>query len=62
MFRGSEIDANRRAKAQSDYGVTVHVDVQEALVEGYDGFVVAVPAELHVSDLALPLRAGSGTD
>lgn len=54
-----EVDANRRAKAQSDYGVTVHIDVQEALGEGYDGFVVAVPAELHVPTALPLLRAGS---
>lgn len=49
-----ETDAERREQVRAEYGVRVHRDVEAAMAEGFDGYVVAVPAARHVQ-VALPL-------
>lgn len=49
-----ETDAERRAQVRAEYGVGVYRDVEAAMVDGFDGYVVAVPAARHVQ-VALPL-------
>ncbi len=49
-----ETDAERRAQVRAEYGIRVHCDVEAAMVDGFDGYVVAVPAARHVQ-VALPL-------
>lgn len=49
-----ETDAERREQVRAEYGVGVYRDVEAAMVDGFDGFVVAVPAARHVQ-VALPL-------
>jgi UDP-2-acetamido-3-amino-2,3-dideoxy-glucuronate N-acetyltransferase len=51
-------EAVRNALSEKHPGLRVHAEIEEALREGYDGYVVATPAETHFEIADALLRRG----